>query len=619
MPADYPDAAALQAVERELSTLPPLVFAGEARRLKGALAEAAEGRAFLLQGGDCAESFKEFHADNIRDFFRLLLQMAVVLTFAGKKPVIKVGRIAGQFAKPRSEPTETIDGVTLPSYRGDNINGQDFDLASRLPDPQRLLKAYGQSSATLNLIRAYAQGGFADLHNIHGWTLGFVEGSPNAARYREMSDKISEALEFMAAIGITPETQPTLKQVDVFTSHEALLLGYEQAMTRLDSSSGGWFDTSAHMLWIGERTRQRDGAHVEYMRGIENPIGLKCGPSLEPDELIRLIDVLNPKNEAGRLTLIGRFGYDKIEARLPRAGGGGSARGAQGRLVVRSHARQHPEGGQRLQDPPVRPNPVGGEELPRGGERAGRPSRRCAPGDDRPERHRMPGRRPRAQRGRAEPPLPHALRPAAERRPGAGALFPDRRTPARRARRGAAGRLVLKVAPAAIVQNAYVVRDLEAACARLNRVYGIGPFLGGSEVELASHVHRGRPAAPIVIRGVFVQAGDLNLELIQLVSSGPSAFHDMFPDGGEGLHHVAMFCDHYAATRDRLVAAGCPVASEFAFGPEASIAYIDARADLGHMIELYPEDPLIRDMYAQARDAAQGWDGRELIRPFRLA
>ena len=318
MPADYPDAAALAAVERELAAMPPLVFAGEARRLKGALAEAAEGRAFLLQGGDCAESFKEFHADNIRDFFRLLLQMAVVLTFAGAKPVIKVGRIAGQFAKPRSDPTETIGGVTLPSYRGDNINGQDFDEASRLPDPQRLLKAYAQSSSTLNLLRAYAQGGFADLHNIHGWTLGFVEGSPNAARYRELSDKIGEALTFMAAIGITPETQPVLKQVDVFTSHEALLLGYEQAMTRLDSASGGWFDTSAHMLWIGERTRQRDGAHVEYCRGIDNPLGLKCGPTMEPDELIRLIDVLNPRNEAGRLTLIGRFGADKIDARLPR-------------------------------------------------------------------------------------------------------------------------------------------------------------------------------------------------------------------------------------------------------------------------------------------------------------
>ena len=318
MPADYPDMAALAAAERELSAMPPLVFAGEARRLKSALAEAAEGRAFLLQGGDCAESFKEFHADNIRDFFRLLLQMAVVLTFAGKKPVIKVGRIAGQFAKPRSEPTETIAGVTLPSYRGDNINGPEFELATRTPDPQRLLRAYAQSSSTLNLIRAYAQGGFADLHNIHGWTLGFVEGSPNAARYREMSDKISEALDFMAAIGITPESQPTLKQVDMFTSHEALLLGYEQAMTRLDSASGGWFDTSAHMLWIGERTRNRDGAHIEYMRGIENPIGLKCGPSMEPDELIRLIDVLNPKNEPGRLTLIGRFGFDKVEARLPR-------------------------------------------------------------------------------------------------------------------------------------------------------------------------------------------------------------------------------------------------------------------------------------------------------------
>ena len=318
LPSDYPDAAALARVEGELGAMPPLVFAGEARRLTHHLGEVAEGRAFLLQGGDCAESFKEFHADNIRDFFRLVLQMAVVLTFAGAKPVVKVGRIAGQFAKPRSDDTETIDGVTLPSYRGDIINGPEFDPETRAPDPQRLLRAYAQSSSTLNLIRAYAQGGFADLYNIHEWTLGFVAGSPNAERYREMSGKIAEALDFMAAVGVTPATHPDLARVEMFTSHEALLLGYEQALTRLDGHTGEWFDTSAHMLWIGERTRQPDGAHVEFCRGVRNPVGLKCGPTMEPDDLLRLIDVLNPQNTPGRLTLIGRFGADKVASRLPR-------------------------------------------------------------------------------------------------------------------------------------------------------------------------------------------------------------------------------------------------------------------------------------------------------------
>ncbi|MBP7649665.1 MAG: 3-deoxy-7-phosphoheptulonate synthase class II, partial [Phenylobacterium sp.] len=304
--------------EQTLRGMPPLVFAGEARRLKTLLGEVAEGRAFLLQGGDCAESFKEFHADNIRDTFRLILQMAVVLTFAGGKPVVKVGRMAGQFAKPRSSPVETVNGVELPSYRGDIINGMDFDAASRVPDPQRLLQAYSQSASTLNLLRAFAGGGYADLYNIHRWTLGFVNDSPQGARYAELSEKISEALTFMAAIGVTPESQPDLHRVEFFTAHEALLLGFEEAMTRVDSTSGEWYDTSAHLLWIGERTRQLDGAHVEYFRGIKNPIGVKVGPTVEPDELLRLIDVLNPKNEAGRLTLYGRFGSDKIEARLPR-------------------------------------------------------------------------------------------------------------------------------------------------------------------------------------------------------------------------------------------------------------------------------------------------------------
>jgi len=317
IPTDYPDPAALERVEATLRGMPPLVFAGEARRLKQLLGDVSEGKAFLLQGGDCAESFKEFAADNIRDTFRLLLQMAVVLTFAGGKPVVKVGRIAGQFAKPRSEPVETINGVTLPSYRGDNINGMEFDEVSRIPDPNRLVQAYSQSASTLNLLRAFAGGGYADLHNVHRWTLGFVADSPAGARYRELSDKISETLDFMAAVGVNSTTFPAMHQVEVFTSHEALLLGYEEALTRVDSTSGDWYDTSAHLLWIGERTRQLDGAHIEFMRGIKNPIGMKVGPTLEPEELIRLIDALNPKNEAGRLTLYGRFGADKIAARLP--------------------------------------------------------------------------------------------------------------------------------------------------------------------------------------------------------------------------------------------------------------------------------------------------------------
>jgi 3-deoxy-7-phosphoheptulonate synthase len=317
MPEDYPDAQSLASVEQTLRGMPPLVFAGEARRLTSLLADVEAGRAFLLQGGDCAESFKEFHADNIRDTFRLILQMAVVLTFAGGKPVVKVGRMAGQFAKPRSSATETVGDVTLPSYRGDIINGMDFDAASRTPDPQRLLQAYGQSASTLNLLRAFAGGGYADLHNIHRWTLGFVDDSPQGARYRALSEKISEALTFMAAIGVTPESHPDLHRVEFFTSHEALLLGFEEAMTRVDSTSGDWYDTSAHLLWIGERTRQLDGAHVEFFRGIRNPIGMKVGPTLEPDELLRLIEVLNPGNQPGRLTLYGRFGHDKIAGRLP--------------------------------------------------------------------------------------------------------------------------------------------------------------------------------------------------------------------------------------------------------------------------------------------------------------
>ncbi len=331
IPTDYPDPAAVARVESELAHMPPLVFAGEARRLKGLLADVAAGKAFLLQGGDCAESFKEFSADNIRDTFRLILQMAVVLTFAGGKPVVKVGRMAGQFAKPRSSPTETIDGVTLPSYRGDNINGMEFDAAARIPDPERLLRAYAQSASTLNLLRAFAGGGYADLHNIHRWTLGFVDDSPQGARYSELTDKISEALTFMEAIGVTPQSHPDLHRVEFFTCHEALLLGFEEAMTRVDSTTGDWYDVSAHLLWIGERTRHLDGAHIEFMRGINNPIGLKVGPTLEPDELLTLVDALNPLNEPGRLTLYGRFGSDKIAARLPALM---RATRAEGRQVV---------------------------------------------------------------------------------------------------------------------------------------------------------------------------------------------------------------------------------------------------------------------------------------------
>ncbi|MGF1463220.1 MAG: class II 3-deoxy-7-phosphoheptulonate synthase, partial [Maricaulaceae bacterium] len=318
IPEDYPDPAALAAVESELSGYPPLVFAGEARQLKARLADVAQGRAFLLQGGDCAESFKEFHPDAIRDTFRSLLSMAVVLTFAGGKPVVKLGRIAGQFAKPRSSPTETIDGVTLPSYRGDNINGIDFTPEARVPDPQRLIRAYSQSAATLNLLRAFAQGGYADLANVHQWTLAFVKESAQGARYRQLADRISETLTFMEACGVTPETAQQLRQTEFFTSHEALMLGYEQAMTRIDSTSGAWYDTSAHFIWIGDRTRDPAGAHVEFARGVRNPIGIKCGPSLEPDALMRLLDVLSPEDEPGRITLIARFGADKVAEGLPR-------------------------------------------------------------------------------------------------------------------------------------------------------------------------------------------------------------------------------------------------------------------------------------------------------------
>ena len=309
---DYPDAKALADVEAQLATFPPLVFAGEARNLKKALARVAAGEAFLLQGGDCAESFAEHGANNIRDFFRVLLQMAVVLTYAGALPVVKVGRIAGQFAKPRSSNTEKVNGVELPSYRGDIINDIAFTPESRIPDPQRQLMAYRQSAATLNLLRAFATGGFANLGSVHQWMLGFLKDSPQSRRYKELADRISDALNFMRACGLDLESHPELRATDFYTSHEALLLGYEQAFTRVDSTTGDWYATSGHMIWIGDRTRQLDHGHVEYFRGIKNPIGLKCGPSLKPDELLKLIDILNPENEPGRLTLINRFGSDKV-------------------------------------------------------------------------------------------------------------------------------------------------------------------------------------------------------------------------------------------------------------------------------------------------------------------
>lgn len=314
---EYPDPEKLRAVEEQLSNYPPLVFAGEARRLRASLGRVAEGKAFLLQGGDCAESFAEFHPNNIRDTFRVLLQMAVVLTFGAAMPVVKVGRMAGQFAKPRSAPMETIDGVSLPSYRGDMINGMDFTPEERTPDPERMVRAYNQSAATLNLLRAFAQGGYADLHKVHQWTLGFITGSPAAERYRGLADRLTETLDFMAACGITSETTPQIRETDFFTSHEALLLNYEQALTRVDSTTGDWYDVSAHMLWIGERTRDAEGAHVEFLRGVGNPIGVKAGPGMTPEQLLRLIDVLNPANQPGRLTVITRMGAEKIGSALP--------------------------------------------------------------------------------------------------------------------------------------------------------------------------------------------------------------------------------------------------------------------------------------------------------------
>lgn len=314
---EYTDAAKLADVTGRLASYPPLVFAGEARTLRSRLADVVDRKAFLLQGGDCAESFGQFNADYIRDTFRVMLQMAVVMTFAARVPVVKVGRMAGQFAKPRSSPVETKGDVELPSYKGDIINDIAFTPEARIPNPERMERAYLQAAATLNLLRAFATGGFADLHRVHAWNLDFASGSPGEKQYRELADRISSALDFMSACGVTPESAETLATVEYFTSHEALLLEYEEALTRTDSTSGKPVAGSGHMIWIGDRTRQLDGAHIEYCRGVLNPIGLKCGPSLAGDDLVRLVARLNPENTPGRITLICRTGAGKVDGHLP--------------------------------------------------------------------------------------------------------------------------------------------------------------------------------------------------------------------------------------------------------------------------------------------------------------
>ncbi|NOQ29881.1 MAG: 3-deoxy-7-phosphoheptulonate synthase class II [Helicobacteraceae bacterium] len=314
----YPNQEALKRVEEQLKNYPPLVFAGEARNLKKQLALASEGKAFLLQGGDCAESFSEFKADNIRDTFKLFLQMSAVMTYASGTPVVKIGRMGGQFAKPRSSDEETVNGITLPSYRGDIINGNDFTADARIPDPERMVKAYNQSVATLNLLRAFATGGLADLKQVNEWNLGFASQKEMSNKYEELANGIGDSLRFMEACGVSSKTYRTLRETDFYTAHEALLLPYEEAFTRQDSITGEWYDVSAHMLWIGDRTRQLDGAHIEYMRGIQNPIGVKAGPSMDPDDLIKLIDILNPENEAGRMNVIVRMGADGVAEGMPK-------------------------------------------------------------------------------------------------------------------------------------------------------------------------------------------------------------------------------------------------------------------------------------------------------------
>ena len=313
----YEDQAELESVESEISGYPPLIFAGEARDLKEAMAKAGRGEAFIIQGGDCAESFKAFNAESIKNLFKLLLQMSVVITYSSGKPVVKIGRVAGQFAKPRSSDTEEIDGVSLPSYRGDIINGISFDEEARIPDPQRMIKAYNQSAATMNLLRAFSRGGLADLNEVHRWNLDFIKDHELGQKYTELGDQIDKAMNFLEAAGITSKNNLQLRQTTVYTSHEALLLNYEEALTRIDSITGDWYNCATHMLWIGDRTRDLDGAHIEYFRGIKNPIGCKVGPSMEPDELVELVKTLNPDNEEGRLNLIVRMGADKISQLFP--------------------------------------------------------------------------------------------------------------------------------------------------------------------------------------------------------------------------------------------------------------------------------------------------------------
>ena len=316
----YPDDSKVNSVEAQLSFKPPLVFAGEVQALKKSLALAEKGNAFILQGGDCAESFSQFSANGIRDTFKVLLQMAVILTYGSSIPIIKIGRIAGQFAKPRSSDVEIIDGIELPSYRGDMINDMEFNKTARQPDPQRLIDGYEQSAATLNLIRAFAQGGMANLEKVHEWTLGFLNNTPETDKYREIANRISESLNFMKACGLTSSSVPQLRETDFFTSHEALLLNYEEALTREDTITAekGWYATSAHLLWVGDRTRQFDHGHIEYLSGIQNPVGIKCGPSLEKDDLIRLLDKVNPNNESGKVVLICRMGSEKVNEHLPK-------------------------------------------------------------------------------------------------------------------------------------------------------------------------------------------------------------------------------------------------------------------------------------------------------------
>ncbi len=315
---DYKDPEHLNRVLETLKGFPPLVFAGEVRSLSNSLAEVAEGNGFLLQGGDCAESFSEFHADNIRDTFRVILQMAIILTSGTNLPIVKVGRMAGQFAKPRSSPTEQKYGQELESYKGDIINGIEFDETVRKPDPDRMLKAYSQAASTLNLLRAFADGGYADLRFVNSWNMGFLKSGSEYERYRKLANKIQESLNFMDALGVTTDNTPQLRKTDYYTCHEALLIPYEEALTRVDSTSGDIYDTSAHFVWIGDRTRFENSAHVEFCKGIKNPIGIKCGPSTDHDDLIKIIDKINPDNTAGRITLIARYGNDKVDNLLPK-------------------------------------------------------------------------------------------------------------------------------------------------------------------------------------------------------------------------------------------------------------------------------------------------------------